>query len=272
MNAFRHLLKTSGHHPPVGTWIMSGSPIVAEALGHAGFDWGLLDMEHSPLDVMEIVQLLQALSSTKMTPVVRVPSHDAVLVKRVLDAGATTLMFPFVQSAEDARRVVASTRYAPEGVRGVSPMSRASHYGTSFNYLRTANQQMGVIVQLETVHAVDHLEEIAAVRGVDALFIGPSDLSAHMGHLGDLQHPEVMDVMAEAAMRARAVGKPIGALGHVPEAVAQYRAAGFDFLAVASDLGLLMRGARAVVDSLRTQDVSSHVHSLLGGTQTEPAA
>ena len=117
MNAFRQLLQAAGQHTPIGTWIMSASPIVAEAVGHAGFDWGVIDMEHSPLDVMQVAQMLQALSATKLVPVVRVPWNDPVMVKRVLDAGATTVLFPFVQTPEEARRAVASTRYPPEGNR-----------------------------------------------------------------------------------------------------------------------------------------------------------
>ncbi|HJV97318.1 MAG TPA: aldolase/citrate lyase family protein, partial [Albitalea sp.] len=146
MNAFLQLLKASGAHPPVGTWISSASPIVAEAIGCAGFDWGVVDMEHAPVDIMGVVQLLQALSSTKMLPVVRVPWNDMVVVKRVLDAGAMTLLFPFIESADEARRAVAATRYPPDGVRGMAGMSRATRYGTAANYLKTANQQVGVIV------------------------------------------------------------------------------------------------------------------------------
>lgn len=267
MNAFRQLLNASGAHPPVGTWISSASPIIAEAIGCAGFDWGLVDMEHAPLDVMGVVHVLQALSSTKMLPVVRVPWNDAVMVKRVLDAGATTLMFPFVQSADEARRAVAAARYPPQGVRGMAGMSRATRFGTTANYWKTANQQIGVIVQVETPQAVDALEAIADVEGVDALFIGPADLSAAMGHLGGLTHPEVIEVMARAVQRCKALGKAIGTLGSTPEAVAQYRAIGFDYVAVSSDIGFMMRGAQAAIAALRTRD-TEHVHSLSSGTQS----
>lgn len=265
MNPFSHLLKAAGGHPPIGTWIMSASPIVAEAVGHAGFDWGVIDMEHTPLDMMDVVHMLQAVASTKMVPVVRVPWNEPVIVKRVLDAGATTLLFPLVQSAADARLAVAATRYPPEGVRGVAGMSRASKYGSTPNYLKTANAGIGVIVQIETVAAVARLEEIAGVPGVDAVFVGPADLSASMGHVGQLTHPAVMDLMSQAAQRCRAIGKPVGTVGGTPEVVAQYRAAGFDYVAIASDLGLMMRGAQAVVTALRTPD-SEHVHSLSVGT------
>ncbi len=271
MNPFKQLLRSRGAQPPIGTWVMSASPIVAEAVGTAGFDWGVLDMEHTPLDMMELVHLLQAVGNTKMVPVVRVPWNDSVTVKRVLDAGAQTLLFPFVQNAAEARSAVASTRYAPEGVRGMAGMSRASRFGTTPDFLRTANKSIGVVVQLETPQAMALLEEIAAVPGVDALFVGPGDLSGAMGHVGDLTHPEVMAAMTDAAQRARAIGMPIGTVGGNPDVVTRYRAAGYDYLAVASDLGLLMRGAMGVVQALRTGDTSAHVHSIQTGTRTEGA-
>lgn len=267
MNAFLQLLKASGAHPPMGTWISSASPIVAEAIGCAGFDWGVIDMEHSPLDIMAVVQLLQALSSTKMLPVVRVPWNDAVVVKRVLDAGATTVLFPFVQNADEARRAVAATRYPPAGVRGVASLTRASRYGTAPQYVKAANQQISVIVQLETVHAIEQLEKVASVDGVDALFIGTADLSASMGHAGNTMHPAVMDLMSQAVQRCKALGTPVGALGATPEVVVQYRAAGFDYVAVSSDLGLMMRSAQATLAALRTRD-TEHVHLLSSGTQS----
>jgi len=266
MNAFRQLLQSSGAHPPVGTWISSASPIVAEAIGCAGFDWGVVDMEHAPLDVMGVVQVLQALASTKMLPVVRVPWNDAVMVKRVLDAGAATLMFPFVQDADEARRAVAATRYPPEGVRGMAAMSRATRFGTASNYFKTANQNVGVIAQVETPQAIAQLDAIAAVDGVDALFIGPADLSAAMGHLGQPAHPAVLEVMARAVQRCKSLGMPVGTLGNGPEIVAQYRAIGFDFVAVASDIGFMMRAAQSAIAALRTRD-TEHVHSLSSGTQ-----
>ena len=266
MNPFRQLLKAAGAHPPVGTWIMSASPLLAEATGHAGFDWGVVDMEHAPLDMMEVVQVLQALSATKLVPIVRVPWNDAVMVKRVLDAGATTVMFPFVQNAEEAARAVAATRYPPKGQRGMAGMSRANRFGTMPNYFGTADKQMGVIVQLETAQALQHLEAIAAVDGVDALFIGPADLSGSMGLSGQTKHPAVMDRMSQAVLRCKAIGMPVGTIGGDPESVAQYRAAGFDYVAVGSDLGLFMQGARAAIAALRTPS-GEHVHSVSSGTK-----
>ena len=266
MNQFKLLLKGAGAHASLGTWVMSASPIVAEAIGHAGFDWGVIDMEHTPLDMMDVIHMLQAVAGTKMIPVLRVPWNDTVTVKRVLDAGANTLLFPFVQNADEAARAVAATRYPPQGVRGLAGMSRGSKFGTTPNYFATANKQMGVIVQLETAQAVDQLEAIARVDGVDAIFLGPADLSASMGHVGQLTHPSVMDLMGKAAQRCKALGIPVGTVGGNPEVVAQYRAAGFDFVGIASDLGLLMQGAKNVLAALRTPD-SEHVHSISSGTQ-----
>jgi 2-keto-3-deoxy-L-rhamnonate aldolase RhmA len=267
MNPFRRLLNAAGAQPPIGTWIMSASPIVAEAVGCAGFDWAVIDMEHTPLDMMEVVHMLQAVAGTKMVPVVRIPWNDTVMVKRLLDAGAQTLLFPFVQNADEARRAVAATRYPPEGVRGMAGMSRGSRFGTTPDYYHAANKQVGVIVQLETPAAVAQLEAIAAVEGVDAIFLGPADLSGAMGHVGNLMHPAVMDVMTQAAHRCKVLGKPVGTVGGTAEVVAQYRAAGYTFVAIASDLGLLMRGAQAAVAALRTTG-GEHTHTLAGGTQT----
>jgi 2-keto-3-deoxy-L-rhamnonate aldolase RhmA len=266
MNEFKRLLNAAGAHAPLGTWITSASPIVAEAIGHAGFDWGVVDMEHTPLDMMDLVHLLQAVAGTKMVPVVRVPWNDTVTVKRVLDAGATTVLFPFVQNADEAARAVAATRYPPQGVRGLAGMTRAAKFGMTPNYFTTANKHMGVLVQLETPKAIEQLEAIAAVDGVDGIFLGPADLSAAMGHIGQLTHPAVMDLMAKVAQRCKALGMPVGALGLNPEVVAQYRAGGFDYVAIASDLGLLMQGARTVIAALRTPG-SDHVHSISSGTQ-----
>ena len=269
MNPFRQLMQASGSHPPIGTWIVSASPIVAEAIGHAGFDWAVVDMEHAPLDTMQVLHLLQALGNTRLVHIVRVPWNDTVMVKRVLDAGAQTVLFPFVQSADEAAHAVAATRYPPRGQRGMSHMSRASKFGTVPNYLLKADAGMGVIVQLETPQALQQLEAIAAVDGVDALFIGPADLSASMGHVGQFTHPAVMQAMADAARRCRQLGKPIGTTAGTPDVVTQYRAMGYGYVAVASDMGLLMQGAQLALRALHMADGETHVHSLLAGTQTD---
>jgi 2-keto-3-deoxy-L-rhamnonate aldolase RhmA len=254
MNPFQQLLADRATKVPIGTWVMSASPIVAEAVGTAGFDWGVIDMEHTPLDLMDLVHMLQAVGNTRMAPLVRVPWNDTVNVKRVLDAGAHSLLFPFIENAEEARKAVAATRYAPEGVRGMAGMSRATRFGTVPDYFKQANAKVCAVLQMETVQSIANLEAIAAVPGVGALFVGPGDLSGTMGHTGQLTHPAVMEQMASAAQRANRLGVPIGTVGGTPEVVAQYRAMGYDFVAVASDLGLLMRAAQAAAQALRALD------------------
>ncbi len=254
MNPFTALLNQRATRVPIGTWVMSASPIVVEAVGCAGFDWGVIDTEHTPLDLMDLVHMLQAVAGTPMLPVVRVPWNDTVNVKRVMDAGANTLLFPFIQNADEARRAVAATRYPPEGARGMAGMSRASRFGTTPDHFRHANQNACVLLQMETPESIANLEAIAAVPGVDGLFVGPGDLSGVMGHVGNLTHPEVMDLMADAGRRANALGVPIGTVGGNPEVVARYRAMGYDYVAVASDLGLLMRAAQAAAQALRAID------------------
>jgi 2-keto-3-deoxy-L-rhamnonate aldolase RhmA len=269
MNPFRQLLRSAGSQPPLGTWIMSASPLVAEAVGHAGFDFGVIDMEHSPLELGGVVHLLQAVGNTRMVPVLRVPWNDAVTVKRVLDAGAATVLFPFVQDADEAAAAVAATRYPPEGRRGLAGMSRATRFGTQDDYIATANRRTGVIVQIESMAAVQALDRIAAVPGVDALFVGPADLSADMGLLGQLMHPKVMDVMTRVARQCAQLGKPVGTIGGNAQEVARYRAAGYTFAALGSDLGLLVGGAQAALHALRRQAGSAEVHTLASGTLTE---
>lgn len=244
---------------PIGSWVMSASPVVAEAMGCAGYDWAVLDMEHTPLDMMELVHLLQAVAGTDMLPITRVPWNDTVMVKRVLDAGAQTVMFPFVQSVDEARCAVAATKYAPEGVRGMAGMSRASRFGTVKDYFKVANAAVSVIVQIETPQAMACIEDIAAVPGVDSIFMGPGDLSGAMGHVGDLLHPEVVALMAAGVKRCHKVGVPVGTVGGTPEAVALYRSVGFDYIACGSDLGLLMRQNAAVLSAIRAQDI--HIQS-----------
>ncbi|MFO1325820.1 MAG: aldolase/citrate lyase family protein [Rubrivivax sp.] len=268
MNPFKQLLKRAGSQPPLGTWLVSASPLMAEAAGHAGFDWAVIDMEHGPLDMGDVVHLLQAVAGTRLVPIVRVPWNDTVTIKRVLDAGATTLLVPFVQTADEAAAAVAATRYPPQGVRGMAGMSRAAHFGTLADHFGTANRRLSVIVQIESADALGRLESIAAVDGVDALFMGPADLSASMGLTGKLTHPKVMAAMADAARRCQALGKPLGTIGGTPEVVTQYRAMGYGFLAVDSDIGLFVQASQRAVQALRGRD-GDHVHDLSGGTRSD---
>jgi 2-dehydro-3-deoxyglucarate aldolase/4-hydroxy-2-oxoheptanedioate aldolase len=173
------------------------------------------------------------------------------LFKRALDMGAQTVMVPFVNSADEARRAVSYAKYPPEGIRGFAAMHRASGYGTVKDYGRRANESVYTIIQLETPQAVAALEEIAAVPGVDALFLGPGDLSASMGHIGNLAAPAVQAAIADVAARCRRIGIPCGIVGPTPEMVVGFAEAGYDFVAVASDMGMMMRQATAFIDAIR---------------------
>jgi 2-keto-3-deoxy-L-rhamnonate aldolase RhmA len=253
VNPFRELMRRPSI--PLGTWLMAGAPATAEALGALGFDWLVVDMEHVPIDYKDACQLLQAIDATRATPVVRLAWNDAVLIKRALDIGAQTLMFPFVQNAEEARRAVAATRYPTRedrsGTRGFAAMHRASRYTTAADYGRRANDGIYRMIQLETPAALERLEDIAAIDGVDALFVGPGDLSAAMGEIGNLAHPALQAALKDAAARAKAVGKPIGIVGPTPEMVQQFIADGYAYVAVASDMGMMMRQANQFLSALK---------------------
>ncbi|MBL8516477.1 MAG: 2-dehydro-3-deoxyglucarate aldolase [Betaproteobacteria bacterium] len=265
-NPFRELL--SNNAVPVGTWLMSGAVSTAEAMGCAGFNWVVVDMEHVPIDYKDAYHLLQAIAGTPATPVVRLAWNDGVLVKRALDIGAQTLMFPFVQNADDARRAVAATRYplpgaASPGTRGFAAMHRASRYATVADYGKRANEGVFRMIQIETGEALGRLEEIAAVDGVDSIFMGPGDLSAALGHIGNIAHADVQNAMADAAKRARALGKPIGTVGPTPEMVQSFLNMGYDYVAIASDMGMMMRQANQFLTALRpalAKQVSSGVY------------
>jgi 4-hydroxy-2-oxoheptanedioate aldolase len=238
-NRFMSWLIQPAPFVPLGSWIMSAAPTVAEAMGHCGFNFLVIDMEHSPLEIADTIAMLRAVAATPAEPVVRLAWNDQVLVKRVLDAGARSLMFPFVQSAEEARAAVSYTRYPPEGGRGVAAIHRASHYGQRKDYFKTANQEIAVVIQLETPEAIERLAQIAAVPGVDSLFVGPGDLSAAMGRIGEVGHPEVQSLIAKAAELARAARKPIGIVGAHPEMLARFAGYGYNWMALASDLAMM---------------------------------
>lgn len=185
-------------------------------------------------------------------PVVRCAWNDAVLIKRILDVGARSILVPFVQDADEARRAVAATRYPPLGIRGVSVAPRANRYGRVADYHRKAHEDICVLVQVETRVAAGNIEAIAAVDGVDGIFIGPSDLAADLGHLGDPRHPEVQSAIADACTRIRACGRAAGMLSGDPNQAARYLEAGFTFVAVGSDVGILAQGAAKLASDFRT--------------------
>jgi 2-dehydro-3-deoxyglucarate aldolase len=231
----------------IGCWCSLASPITTEILGLAGFDWLLLDGEHSPNDVVSFIPQLMALKDSVSAPVVRPQWNDTVAIKRLLDGGFYNFLIPFIESAADATRAVAATRYPPEGVRGVSVSQRSNRYGTVKDYMKLINDNITVLVQIESRAGVDAVDEIAAVRGVDGVFVGPSDLAAGLGHLGDPSHPEVQAAIEQVFERSKAAGKPSGILAGVDADARRYLEMGATFVAVGSDQGLF----RAATQGLR---------------------
>lgn len=232
----------------IGCWCALGSPITTEILGLAGFDWILLDSEHAPNDVLSLIPQLMALKDSPSAPVVRPAWNDTVLIKRLLDAGFHNFLIPFVQSAEEAKAAVAATRYPPAGVRGVSVAQRNNRYGTVVDYMKIVNDNIAVVVQIENRAGVEAAAAIAAIDGVDGLFVGPSDLAAALGHLGNPNHPEVQAAMAEVFAAAAAAGKTSGILAPVEADARRYLEQGVNFVAVGSDLGAFRGATQALHD------------------------
>ena len=240
------------HERLIGCWCSLGSPITTEVMGVAGFDWLLLDAEHAPNDVLSLIPQAMALKDSVSAPVVRPPVNDAVLIKRLLDAGFHNFLIPMVDNAEQAQAAVAATRYPPEGIRGVSVSTRSNKYGTVPDYFTTVNRQIAVMVQIESRASVACVAEIAAVDGVDCVFVGPSDLAAGMGHLGNANHPDVQQAIATIFAAAKAAGKPSGILAPVEADARRYLAQGATFVAVGSDLGALRAATQALADKYKS--------------------
>ncbi len=243
-NAFKHAIARG--ELQIGLWCSLCSPITAEIVSHSGFDWLLLDTEHSPNEVPDVLAQLQAMQAGTASAVVRPAWNDMVLIKRFLDIGAQTLLIPFVQTAEEARRAVEATRYPPGGIRGITGSGRASRYGRVKDYLKNASREICLLVQVETKSALDRIEDIAAVDGVDGVFIGPNDLAASFGHIGNWAHPDVQAALEDAVRRLRTIGKPAGILTPNEEEAKRFIQWGYTFVAVGVDLGLLARGADAL--------------------------
>ncbi len=236
----------------IGLWSSLCSNIVAEIIGDSGFDWILLDTEHSPNELPGLIAQMQALATGTATPIVRPAWNDAVLIKRHLDAGAQALLIPFVQNAEEARAAVAATRYPPEGIRGITTSGRAAKFGRVGGYLKGAAQEICVLVQVETAEALTNIEAIASVPGVDGVFIGPADLSASLGHLGEPGHPNVQQAIKGAVEQLTKLGRPAGILTPNEVEARRYIEWGYKFVAVGSDLGIMAKGADALARSFKT--------------------
>lgn len=240
-NTFKARLRAGERQ--IGFWNTLPDSGLVELLSGCGYDWLLIDSEHSPLDPRAVLPLLQASDSYPTQAVVRPGWNDKVEIKRLLDIGAQTLLVPYVQNAEEAQAAVAAVRYPPHGVRGVSGGSRGSRYGAIPDYVQRAEQEICLLVQVETVEAAARIEEIAAVDGVDGIFIGPADLAASMGYPGDPGHPEVRKASADAVRRIVAAGKPAGFLSADQGYVREMADAGATFLAVGVDSALMRHHA-----------------------------
>jgi 4-hydroxy-2-oxoheptanedioate aldolase len=241
VNRFKRALAAGEQQ--IGLWSNLASHCSVELLAGAGFDWLLLDMEHAPNELPMVHCQLQAAMGSNTHPVVRPPWSDMVTIKRLLDVGAQTLLIPYVESAEEARNAVAYTRYPPEGVRGYASAARASGFGRIADYPKQCANELCLLVQIESRLGLDNLEEIAGVEGVDGVFVGPGDLSAALGHAGEIKHPDVQAAIENAIVRIVAAGKPAGILIGDETLARRYIELGCTFTAVGSDVAILGRGA-----------------------------
>ena len=228
-----------------GTFINLGSSLTTEMAGNSGFDWLLLDVEHGPGDHAQLVTQIQAAGATPAAPFVRIESNDPPRFKRVLDLGASGIMVPYVSTVAEAEQAVQSMRYPPKGIRGVAKLNRGSSFGFDFDdYFANSHEQLTTVVQIETAEAISQIQDIAAVDGVDVLFIGPLDLSVNLGIPQQFDHPTFLEARAKVAEAAKNAGKAVGILLLSPEQVADTVEAGFTFVALGSDGGLVAAGMR----------------------------
>ncbi len=243
---FRDRLAASGR-PLAGMWVCSGSPLIAEICAGAGLDWLLIDMEHSANGLESVLAQLQAVAAYPITPLVRVPVADTTIIKQVLDLGAQNLLVPMVTTAQQAQQVVEAVHYPPRGHRGVgSALARSARWNRVDDYLTHAATHVSVYVQVETTEGVDNAGEIAAVDGIDGVFVGPSDLAASMGLLGQQTHPDVLDAVHRAFAAVTAAGKPVGVNAFDPQTADAYLTAGASFILVGADVAVLARASEGL--------------------------
>jgi 4-hydroxy-2-oxoheptanedioate aldolase len=244
INTFKAALKTPGR-VQIGLWLGLANATCAEICAGAGFDWLMIDAEHAPNDIRSVLAQLQAIAAYPVHPVVRPVAGDVQLIKRLLDLGVQTLLIPMVETAEQARHLVAAMRYPPVGIRGVgTALARASQWNRIPNYLHEANDQMCLLVQVETPLGLKNLDSIAAVEGVDGVFIGPADLSAALGHLGDMGHSDVQMAIDNAIRRICIGCDAAGTLTNDETKARHYLSLGCKFLAVGLDGNLLMNATQ----------------------------
>ncbi|MCX7558757.1 aldolase/citrate lyase family protein [Sulfitobacter sp. F26204] len=235
----------------IGLWISLSSPFASEVTAPAGFDWALIDMEHTPNDYFSVLGQLQAFSGTTTTPIVRPEWNDPVTVKRLLDLGASGLLFPMIQTVQEAEQAVASTRYPPNGTRGVSGAVRANKFGRVTDYVARIEEETTVLLQLESTAALACAEEIAAVDGVSGIFFGPADIAADIGKVGKPMDPEVWALIKPVAKKLMARGMPVGTLVLDPSFATELLKDGFSFVACGSDVSLLAKASDKLLEDMQ---------------------
>lgn len=246
----------------IGLWAALASPYSAELIANTDFDWLLIDSEHAPNDPRSVLTQLQAVAAYPIHPIVRPPTGDTALIKQYLDLGVQTLLIPMVENAEQAKQIVAATRYPPEGIRGVGAgLARASRWNHIDNYLDVCQSQICVIVQVESVNALQNLSAIAAVDGVDGIFFGPADLSASMGLLGQSNNEQVIKAINKGIQLVKQSGKAAGVLATDPTVAKEYLAEGALFVAVGVDTTLLINGAKNLCATFKGQTSTKPVSS-----------
>lgn len=256
MNAFKQAIAAS--KAQIGIWQALGLAYTAEICAGAGFDFMVIDAEHGPNDLPLVLGQLQAVAAGKTEPVVRIPVADSVLVKQYLDIGARSLLVPMIETAEAAKAMVRATRYPPHGIRGIgSAIGRASRWNRTPNYLHEADQEICLLLQIESRAGLANLEAIARTDGVDGIFIGPSDLAADLGHLGNPGHPDVQAAIETAFASIAACGKPSGVLIADEALARRYLELGVSFVAVGTDVTILARGAEALAARFKPRDASN---------------
>ncbi|MBO9398136.1 HpcH/HpaI aldolase/citrate lyase family protein [Shimia sp. R9_2] len=241
----------------IGIWLSMANAQATEIVAHSGYDWALIDMEHSPNELSTVMDQLRVLEGFETTALVRPDWNDPVKVKRLLDMGAPGLLFPMVNTVEEAEAAVAATRYPPRGVRGVGGTTRATAYGRDKSYFAEVESQTAVLVQVETLEALDNIEAIAAVDGVDGIFFGPADIAADMGHLGQPMHDQVWAKILPAAMRLIGKKIPVGTVISDMAFARRLLGAGFTFVACGSDTGLLAQAADQRLADLKAPNTGS---------------
>lgn len=245
---FREALAASDR-PLIGMWVCSGSPLVAEICAGGGLDWLLIDMEHGPNQLESVLAQLQAVAAYPVSPLVRAPGLLPVMVKQILDLGAQNILMPMIDTPEQAEAAVRAVRYPPRGNRGVgSALARSARWNRVDDYLANGDDHVSLFVQIESVTGVGNAAEIAAVYGVDGVFVGPSDLAASMGLIGRQTHPDVVVAVERAFEAVRGAGKPVGVNAFDPAVASAYLGQGASFVLVGADVAMLARGSEALAE------------------------